>query len=227
MAFDKLIVFWGHLSRMGGVLRPDGSHIMNSHDGFIVYTDGIFYHYGIVQPTNCTGSPLCKGNRCGWGPNTIALHSTTDLKRWTHHTDDLLDGRYCEPGSTGCTGSGTCGVFLPKVLFNKKTNLYVMWWTCSVCSVATSSSPTGPWTIADWNVTYAGSGKQVCKGSINFYVEEATQEAYLVKNWYNTSAHEIVSVERLTDDYLGSAASATSTVFNKQTAASSGLVGTW
>lgn len=198
---------------------------MNSHDGFIVYTDGIFYHYGIVQPTNCTGSPLCKGNRCGWGPNTIALHSTTDLKRWTHHTDDLLDGRYCEPGSTGCTGSGTCGVFLPKVLFNKKTNLYVMWWTCSVCSVATSSSPTGPWTIADWNVTYAGSGKQVCKGSINFYVEEATQEAYLVKNWYNTSAHEIVSVERLTDDYLGSAASATSTVFNKQTAASSGLVG--
>lgn len=74
-------------------------------------------------------------------------------------------------------------------------------------------------------VTYAGSGKQVCKGSINFYVEETTQEAYLVKNWYNTSAHEIVSIEKLSEDYLGSAASATSTVFNKQTSTSSGLIG--
>ena len=156
---------------------------MNSHDGFIVYESSTFYHYGIVQP-NCTGSPLCKGDRCGWGPNTFALHSSTDLNTWTHHTDDVLDGRYCKPGSQGCTGNGSCGAFLPKVLHNKQTNLYVMWWTCVVCSVATSPTPHGPWTIEDWNVTYAGSGKQVCRGSINFYIEEATQEAYLVKNWY-------------------------------------------
>jgi hypothetical protein len=153
---------------------------MNSHDGFIVYHEQTFYHYGIVQP-NCIGSPLCKGDKthCGWGPNTVALHSSTDLAAWLHHTDDVLDGRYCKPGSRGCTNVttpsgdtiGKCGVFLPKVLYNKVTNLFVMWWTCLVCSVATSPTPTGPWTIRDWNVTYA-DGKQVCKGSINFFIDD-------------------------------------------------------
>ena len=88
------------------------------------------------------------------------------------------------------------GAFLPKVLFNQRTQLYVMWWTCVTCSVATAPTPTGPWTVVDWNVTYKGTGKPVCRGSINFYIEEATGEGYLIKNWYNTSAHEIVPSPR-------------------------------
>ena len=123
-----------------------------------------------------------------WGPNTFALHTSTDFISWRHHTDDILadgsgrPGMYCLPGTPGCTPTGACGAFLPKVIFNRKTGLFVLWWTCATCSVATSSSPSGPWTVSSYNVTYS-DGKPVCHGSINFFVDEATAEGYLVKNW--------------------------------------------
>ena len=42
----------------------DGSHIMNSHDEFIIFdrATALFYKWGITQP-NCTGSDMCKGDR--------------------------------------------------------------------------------------------------------------------------------------------------------------------
>ena len=42
----------------------DGSHIMNSHDEFIIFDQAtaLFYKWGITQP-NCTGSDMCKGDR--------------------------------------------------------------------------------------------------------------------------------------------------------------------
>ena len=43
-----------HSPRLQTTPRADGSRVLNSHDGFIVYRNRTFYHYGIVQP-NCTG----------------------------------------------------------------------------------------------------------------------------------------------------------------------------
>jgi hypothetical protein len=178
-----------HLPRHQTTPRPDGSTVVNSHDPFLLWHNNTFFMWGIVQPDNCTGSPLCKGDphKCGWGPNTFALHTSTDFQTWQHHTDDILSpgpgraGVYCEPGSPGCTPAGACGAFLPKVVYNKRTELFVLWWTCATCSVATSRSPYGPWTAVSMNVTYA-DGKPVCHGSINLFVDEPSGNGYLVKN---------------------------------------------
>ena len=68
-------------------------------------------------------------------------------------------GNYCDPKSEEkyCV-DGQCGAFLPKVLYNRRDKRWVMWWSCLTCSVATAATPWGPWTIANYNVTY-GSGK--------------------------------------------------------------------
>ena len=46
--------------------RPDGSTVVNSHDPFLLWHNGTFFMWGIVQP-DCVGSPLCKGDphHCG------------------------------------------------------------------------------------------------------------------------------------------------------------------
>lgn len=224
------------------VYPNDGSRIMNSHDEFIAYDQesGLFYKWGITQP-NCTGSDKCKADplHCGWGPagagnisypgsNTFALHTSPDLKTWTWETNDILAGvGYCELGTSGCSISpsgGKCGAFLPKVLYHPSTKKWILWWTCRGCSVATADSPRGPWTISSYNVTYA-DGAPVCRGSIEFFVDEPTNEAYLIKNWYNHSAQEVVSVERLDSTWTRSAASSTAVAYNAMTTTSSGLIG--
>jgi hypothetical protein len=177
---------------------------------------------------------------CGWGPggggrglnytgsNTFALHTSPDLNTWTWVTNDVLAGvGYCEAGTAGCLPSptgGKCGAFLPKILFNPLTRKWLLWWTCRGCSVATAPSPLGPWTVSSFNVTYA-DGAPVCRGSIEFFVDEPSNEAYLVKNWYNHSAEEVVSIERLDPSWTRSAAASTAVAYNAMTAASSGLIG--
>jgi hypothetical protein len=116
-----------------------------------------------------------------------------DLMRWTLRSTNALPNR--PKGSGG---------FLPKVIYNAKTKLFVMWWTSRWYGVATSPSPVGPFEVVTVNVTTTFC----CGGSsINFFVDELTGDAYLISNWepkINGSGKEQNSVELLTPDYTAS-----------------------
>ena len=95
--------------------RDTDGNILNSHDGSIVEHNGSFYKYGTQQP-DCVGSSLCKAdpNHCGWGDNNFTIHSSPDLTTWTLRSSNALPDR-----------RGTTSMFLPKVIFNRKTQLFV------------------------------------------------------------------------------------------------------
>ena len=95
--------------------RDTDGNILNSHDGSIIEHNGSFYKYGTQQP-DCVGSSLCKAdpNHCGWGNNNFTIHSSPDLTTWTLRSSNALPDR-----------RGTTSMFLPKVIFNRKTQLFV------------------------------------------------------------------------------------------------------
>lgn len=175
--------------------RDTARHILNSHDGSIIEHNGTFFKYGTVQP-DCIGSSLCKAApapKCGWGDNNFSIHSSPDLMAWTVRSANALPER--PAGSGG---------FLPKVIYNAKTQLFVMWWTSRWYGVATSPSPTGPFTVITTNVTTAFC----CGGSsVNFFLDETTGDAYLISNYepkVNGSGKEQTSVELMTNTYTAS-----------------------
>jgi len=117
----------------------DGNHI-NAHGGAIIQNDGIYYWFG--------ESRLPKGeqDRTKYG---VGCYSSKDLLIWKNEgialrviadTSSLL-----QPG---------CVIERPKVLFNKKTNKFVMWfhhelkgqgYKAAMTGVAISDKITGPY----------------------------------------------------------------------------------
>ena len=117
----------------------DGNHI-NAHGGAIIQIDGIYYWFG--------ESRLPKGeqDRTKYG---VGCYSSKDLLTWKNEgialrviadTSSLL-----QPG---------CVIERPKVLFNKKTNKFVMWfhhelkgqgYKAAMTGLAISDKITGPY----------------------------------------------------------------------------------
>ena len=65
-------------------------HIVNAHDGNIVFFDGVYHLYGTVYE-NCTTTPVCDPQHvCGFHPNRFALYTSPDLTSWTLRSDNVL-----------------------------------------------------------------------------------------------------------------------------------------
>lgn len=125
-----------------GVLWPDtnGKHI-NAHGGGLLFHDGTYYWYGEHKTSGPSGNTALKGvhvyssqNLVSWDDRGIALNVSDDP------SSDIRKG---------------CILERPKVLFNKKTGKFVMWfhlelfgagYTAARCGVAVSDTATGPFT---------------------------------------------------------------------------------
>ena len=118
----------------------DGLHI-NAHGGGVLFVDGIYYWYGEFKTEGKGGNTALKGVSC---------YSSKDLYNWKNEGIALKVEE--DPNSEITKG---CIVERPKVVFNKKTGKYVMWFHLELkgkgydaarAAVAISDSPKGPFT---------------------------------------------------------------------------------
>jgi len=116
----------------------DGVHI-NAHGGGVIFVDGTYYWYGEHKTSGSGGNTSLKGVSC---------YTSKDLYNWKNEGVVLKVEQ--DPNSEITKG---CVIERPKVVFNKKTGKYVMWfhlelkgqgYDAALAAVAISDSPRGP-----------------------------------------------------------------------------------
>ena len=122
----------------GGVWKDNTGKHINAHGGSIFNYKGTYYWYGESRSDN--GKP--------YSSLGVSCFTSKDLKNWTNHGLVLKVSQ--EPGSDI---EGGCIIERPKVLFNKKTGKFVMWFHLELkgqgykaarAAVAVSDKPFGP-----------------------------------------------------------------------------------
>lgn len=116
----------------------DGVHI-NAHGGGITFSNGVYYWYGEYKTVGRRGNTSLQGVSC---------YSSNDLYNWKNEGIVLK----VETNPTSEITKG-CVIERPKVVYNKKTGKYVMWfhlelkdqgYSAAKAAVAISDTPTGP-----------------------------------------------------------------------------------
>jgi beta-xylosidase len=116
----------------------DGVHI-NAHGGGVIFVDGTYYWYGEYKTVGRGGNTSLKGVSC---------YSSKDLYNWKN--EGIVLKVEMDPNSEITKG---CVIERPKVVFNKKTGKYVMWFHLELkgqgydaarAGVAISDNPKGP-----------------------------------------------------------------------------------
>ncbi|TWU38195.1 glycoside hydrolase family 43 protein [Novipirellula artificiosorum] len=126
-----------------GSLWPDNNGVhVNAHGGGVLFHQGTYFWYGehkVAGPS---------GNRAQVG---VHVYSSKDLKRWKDEGIALQVSD--NPKSDIFKG---CVLERPKVIYNRKTGKYVMWfhleligcgYSSARAGVAVADSPTGPFTF--------------------------------------------------------------------------------
>jgi Glycosyl hydrolases family 43 len=161
---------------------------INAHGGGFLYRKGTYYWFGEFK----TEGP--GGNRANVG---ISVYSSRDLYHWKN--EGIAFKVNDNPASDVAKG---CVIERPKVLFNKKTGLYVMWfhlelkgqgYSAARVGVATSKSPTGPYTLIR---DFRPDGEM--SRDMTLYQDD-DGKAYLITTSENNQTQH---VSQLTDDYL-------------------------
>jgi hypothetical protein len=124
-----------------GAIWPDdkGVHI-NAHGGGILYNNGTYYWFGEHKIAGDAGNRAMVGVHC---------YSSKDLYNWKDEGISLS----VSPDTTNDIAKG-CILERPKVIYNKKTKKYVMWfhlellgkgYSAARAGVAVSDKVTGPY----------------------------------------------------------------------------------
>jgi hypothetical protein len=155
---------------------------LQAHAGSILKVGSTYYWYGEDKIHNSANF------------KSVTVYSSTDLKNWTWQSYALTQASHPELASAK--------IERPKVIYNESTGKYVLWghyedgagYTLARVAVATSSTPTGPF-------TYHGSFQPNNKASRDMTIFKDTDgQAYLISssdNNYNLRLY------KLTSDYLG------------------------
>ena len=170
---------------------------IDAHDGEIALFNGVYYLYGTSYD-------------CGfeWGNKNAPFcgfksYSSTDMVNWTDR--GFLFDAQTQVWQTRCNGN-TYGCFRPHVIFNEKTDLYVLWINVydnvSGYRVFTGKSPVGPFTevaepklAVNSNAPAAGLNN----GDHDTFVDD-DGTAYLAYTDWRTQGSIII--EKLSADYL-------------------------
>lgn len=129
-------------------LASDSAHI-NAHGGGVMYYDGKYYWYGENRPA--------KGFKSEAGVN---CYSSSDLRNWTN--EGLVLSVSDEPGHDIESG---CIIERPKVIYNKNTGKFVMWFHLELKgrgyeaargAVAVADKPMGPFRYLESGRVNAG-----------------------------------------------------------------------
>jgi hypothetical protein len=172
-----------------GELWPDTSGTpINAHGGGFLFRNGTYYWFGEFK----TAGP--GGNAANVG---VSVYSSRDLYHWKNEGAAFKVSD--DPASDIVKG---CVLERPKVLFNAKTGLYVMWfhlelkgkgYNAARAGVATSKSPTGPFTFVR---DFRPDGEM--SRDMTLYQDD-DGKAYLITTSENNQTQH---VSQLTDDYL-------------------------
>lgn len=172
-----------------GELWPDSAGMpINAHGAGFLFHNGTYYWYGEFK-TAGEG-----GNRANVG---ISIYSSHDLYHWKNEGIALRASD--DPRSDILKG---CIMERPKVLYNEKTHLYVMWFHVELkgqgyraarAGVATSRSPTGPF---EFIRDFRPDGEM--SRDMTLYKDD-DGKAYLITTSENNQTQH---VSQLTDDYL-------------------------
>lgn len=172
-----------------GELWPDTEGVpINAHGGGFLFRDGTYYWFGEFK----TAGP--GGNRANVG---ISVYSSKDLYYWKNEGIALKVSQ--DPASDIVKG---CIMERPKVLYNEKTHLYVMWFHLELkdkgygaarAGVATSTSPTGPYTFVR---DFRPDGEM--SRDMTLYKDD-DGKAYLITTSENNQTQH---VSQLAEDYL-------------------------
>ena len=202
--------------------------ILDAHDGVILRdrSSGLFLYYGMAYgPCKETPGWGCEGMwvppHCGFLLNhSISLYTSPDLApngSWTFVRDILPKGS--RPDAV---------YFRPQVVFNAHTSTWVLWvnavplkdgiadYSVATYVVATADRPDSQFTVvANSTATRYGGGL----GDLALFVDPRDGAGYVAYAAWGAALHS-VSIERLTDDFLASAA-----VARNDSALSSGPIG--
>jgi len=161
---------------------------INAHGGGFLYRDHTYYWFGEFK----TEGP--GGNAANVG---ISCYSSKDLYHWKNEGIALKVSQ--DPASEIVAGSV---LERPKVLYNKKTRNYVMWfhlelkgqgYSAARAGVAVSKRATGPYTYLR---SFRPDGEM--SRDMTLYADD-DGKAYLITTSENNQTQHL---SRLTDDYL-------------------------
>lgn len=186
--------------------RDTSGQIMDIHDGNTVLQDGVYYYYGASygsckEPSGSNGCADFGVGNCGFRlDHNVSVFTSKDLSSWTSHApifQFLKD--HPIPGI----------MFCPKMLFNKKTSNWVLWYNwidvkfgfaASYYAVAVSKTPLGPFKVVNPNVTTLAWSDT---GDFALFSDDdgagyIIYTSHIQGPWSQTHT---MSVEQLTDDY--------------------------
>ena len=181
--------------------RDTTGAIVDMHDGSIIISDshpGVYFWYaagyGLCPETNSTTGCSNGFTGCGFFTNhSVNLYTSSDLVTWTPHGNVLPEANRVD-----------AILFSPKVVYNARTNLYILWYNYVPSysyGVATAPTPFGP--FATVNASAGASfqyGYPTNKNVGDFSIMlDDDGEAYFL---YSANAH--CQVERLAPDFLSS-----------------------
>ena len=151
--------------------------------------------YGMCEENPSGGCANHTTGACGFRDN----HSVSIFR-----SPDLSQGSWSYTGEALPAGRPEAVYYRPKVLFNQRTNKYVLWvnWReCLPCALyyltATADSPAGPFALAVANVTT----RYRDGGDFTVFADE-DGAGYLL--YQSRASGHVASVERLSDDFTDS-----------------------
>lgn len=175
VSFLSCFVFGQNNSFQPGKLWKDtnGMHI-NAHGGGVIFVDGTYYWYGEFKTEGKGGNTALKGVSC---------YSSKDLYNW--YNEGIVLKVEEDPKSEITKG---CIMERPKVVFNKKTGKYIMWfhlelkgqgYDAAKAAVAISDSPKGPFV---YKKSYRPN-KEVWPISFKDELKSASADERNLKSW--------------------------------------------
>lgn len=157
--------------------------LINAHGGGLLYANKTYYWFGEKR-----------GNSASQG---VSVYSSKDLYNWK--PEGLALGVSSDPQNDIAAG---CIIERPKVIYNKKTKKYVMWfhlelkgkgYSAARAAVATSDKITGPYTYLK---SFRPNGNM--SRDMNLFVDD-DGSAYHI---YSARENYDLRIVKLTDDYL-------------------------
>lgn len=160
----------------------DGEPI-NAHGGGVLFDKGKYYWFG--------------ESRARFGTDGVGVYSSTDLYHWRREGLAFIP----DTDTASEVGRG-CVIERPKVLYNKKTGKYVMWfhlelrgkgYSAARAAVAVSNTITGPYTYVS---SFRPNGN-MSRDMTLFQDNDST--AYQI---YSSDENYTLRIARLAPDYL-------------------------
>lgn len=168
----------------GGIWKDSNGEVINAHGGGILFTNGRYYWFGEKR-----GTAKQEG---------VAVYSSKDLYNWKYEGLALAPN-YTDSASDIAHG---CLMERPKVIYNKKTGKYVMWFHLELrgqgykaarAGVAVSDKVTGPYTFV-----HSFRPNSNMSRDMTLFVDEDGAAYHL----YSSRENYDLRIARLTDDYL-------------------------